>query len=48
MTNKERDKILKDIQLIKNIIEDSNIPLPLQFECIDAMQRILNITDPRF
>jgi uncharacterized protein (UPF0147 family) len=40
MTNK--DKILEDIQLIKKIIEDSSIPLQLQFDCIDAMQRILN------
>ena len=27
------------------IIEESSIPLPLQFDCVDAMQRILNITD---
>ena len=40
MTNK--DKILEDILLIKKIIEDSTIPLPLQFDCVDAMQRILN------
>ena len=40
MTNK--DKILDDIRLIKKIIEDSSIPLPLQFDCVDAMQRILN------
>jgi uncharacterized protein (UPF0147 family) len=40
MTNK--DKILEDIRLIKKIIEDSAIPLPLQFDCVDAMQRILN------
>jgi uncharacterized protein (UPF0147 family) len=40
MTNK--DKILEDIRLIKKIIEDSSIPLPLQFDCVDAMQRILN------
>ena len=36
------NKILEDIRLIKNIIEESSIPLPLQFDCIDAMQRILN------
>ena len=36
------DKILEDIRLIKNIIEESSIPLPLQFACVDAMQRILN------
>ena len=40
MTNK--DKILDDIRLIKKIIEDSSIPLQLQFDCVDAMQRILN------
>ena len=40
MTNK--DKILDDIRLIKKIIEDSSIPLSLQFDCVDAMQRILN------
>jgi uncharacterized protein (UPF0147 family) len=40
MTNK--DKILEDIRLIKKIIEDSSIPLQLQFDCVDAMQRILN------
>ena len=40
MTNK--DKILEDIRLIKKIIEDSTMPLQLQFNCIDAMQRILN------
>jgi len=40
MTNK--DKILEDIRLIKKIIEDSAIPLQLQFDCVDAMQRILN------
>jgi len=40
MTNK--DKILEDIRLIKKIIEESAIPLQLQFDCIDAMQRILN------
>ena len=43
MTNK--DKILEDIRLIKKIIEESSIPLQLQFDCVDAMQRILNITD---
>ena len=43
MTNK--DKILEDIRLIKKIIEESSIPLELQFDCVDAMQRILNITD---
>jgi hypothetical protein len=40
MTNK--DKILEDIRLIKKIIEESAIPLQLQFDCVDAMQRILN------
>jgi hypothetical protein len=40
MTNK--DKILEDIRLIKKIIENSTIPLPLQFDCVDAIQRILN------
>jgi hypothetical protein len=40
MTNK--DKILEDIRLIKKIIEDSTMPLQLQFDCVDAMQRILN------
>jgi hypothetical protein len=43
ITNKE--KILEDIRLIKKIIENSTIPLPLQFNCIDAMQRILNNCD---
>ena len=43
MTNK--DKILEDIRLIKKIIEESPIELDLQYECIYAMQRILNITD---
>ena len=43
MTNK--DKILEDIRLIKKIIEESSIPLELQFDCVDVMQRILNITD---
>jgi len=43
MTNK--DKILEDIRLIKKIIEESSIELDLQYECIYAMQRILNITD---
>ena len=43
MTNK--DKILEDIRLIKKIIEESSIPLQLQFDCVDAMQRILNITN---
>ena len=42
---KNKDKILEDIRLIKKIIEDSSIPLQLQFDCVDAMQRILNITD---
>ena len=42
---RNKDKILEDIRLIKKIIEDSSIPLPLQFNCVDAMQRILNITD---
>jgi hypothetical protein len=42
---RNKDKILEDIRLIKNIIEDSSIPLQLQFDCVDAMQRILNITD---
>lgn len=40
MTNK--DEILEDIRLIKSLIEDSTMPLQLQFNCIDAMQRILN------
>ena len=38
----KQDKILEDIRLIKKIIEDSTMPLQLQFNCIDAMQRILN------
>ena len=42
---KNKDKILEDIRLIKKIIEESSIPLQLQFDCVDAMQRILNITD---
>jgi hypothetical protein len=42
---KNKDKILEDIRLIKKIIEESSIPLELQFDCVDAMQRILNITD---
>ena len=42
---KNKDKILKDIRLIKKIIEESPIELDLQYECIYAMQRILNITD---
>ena len=42
---RNKDKILQDIRLIKTIIEDSSIPLQLQFDCVDAMQRILNITD---
>jgi hypothetical protein len=40
-----KTKILKDIRLIKKVIEESSIPLDTQFQCIDAMQRILNITD---
>ena len=43
MSNKT--KILEDIRLIKKVIEESSIPLDTQFQCIDAMQRILNITD---
>ena len=42
---KNKDKILEDIRLIKKIIEESPIELDLQYECIYAMQRILNITD---
>lgn len=42
---KNKDKILEDIRLIKKIIEESSIPLELQFDCVDAMQRILNITN---
>ena len=42
---KNKDKILEDIRLIKKIIEESSIPLQLQFDCVDAMQRILNITN---
>ena len=38
----KQDKILEDIRLIKKIIEDSTMPLQLQFDCVDAMQRILN------
>ena len=38
----KEDKILEDIRLIKQIIEDSFIPLELQSKCIDAMQRILD------
>ena len=40
-----KTKILEDIRLIKKVIEESSIPLDTQFQCIDAMQRILNITD---
>jgi uncharacterized protein (UPF0147 family) len=42
ITENEKNLILEDIRLIKKVIEDSSIPLPVQFNCIDAMQRILN------
>ena len=43
--SKTEYQILEQIRLIKNKIENSPMDFDEQSKCIDAMQRILNITD---